>query len=121
MLPSSSAASAVIFISVGLWRMGGDQVLEWAVIPIHWANLISPTVPSYYTLHPPRTQALAGGEEDEGRQRLKQGNARREVWRRRGGSRRKELPREEIDYEQPERDGRGGGPRKCQALKKCQR
>lgn len=26
--------------------------MEWVVIPIHKTNLISPTVPSYYTLHP---------------------------------------------------------------------
>lgn len=56
MFLSSSTASAVIFISVGLQRTGGDQVLEWAVIPIHWPNLISPTVPSYYTLHPPHAR-----------------------------------------------------------------
>lgn len=42
-----------IFIRVGLQRVGGDQVFEWVVIPIHWPNLISPTVPSYYTLRPP--------------------------------------------------------------------
>lgn len=58
--------------------------MEWAVILIHSPNLISPTVPSYYTLHPP--QATAGGEEDKGRQRLKQGNARqrkRRQWKKR--------------------------------------
>lgn len=48
--------------------------------------------------------------------------------RQRGGSGRKEFQREEVDYEQVGRDGRGGGGegegeggRKCQDLKKCQR
>lgn len=47
--------------------------------------------------------------------------------RQRGDSERKEFQGEEIDYEQLERDGSGGGGvwgeggRKCQELKKCQR
>lgn len=49
------------FIRVGLLGSGRRSSSEWVVIPIHWPNLISPTVPSYYTL-PPTTcvQALVG-------------------------------------------------------------
>lgn len=74
MLLSSSAASAVIFVRVGLQARGGDRVFEWAVIPIHWDNLISPTVPSYYT-HPPTAfmQAMVGMEEDGWRPKVKTG------------------------------------------------
>lgn len=58
-----------IFIRVGLQRVGGGSGFEWVVIPIHWPNLISPTVPSYYTLRPPPcVHASAARQRMRGRQ-----------------------------------------------------
>lgn len=98
--------------------------MEWAVIPIHCPNLISPTVPSHYTL-PPTTcvQALAGGQRDDLHAGLRQGSVRQTEMERGEDCQRKEGAAERRNRLCAAGEGfeHGDENGKCQGAKRCRR